>query len=135
MAEPTSAVVSGGLLLGVAVPGYLAGLDPSVIIASFAGAAVFMATAIDFPVWQRIILFLVSIALGVFGADVAAKILTVVLSVPLRDVTIPQSFGAAITSASAVRVLMSFSKPSRDGESIWSRFWFKKRDSNNEGEE
>ncbi|WP_140918197.1 putative holin [Limnobaculum xujianqingii] len=129
MADPigTSTTATASVLTGATLAGLLSGIDPGVIIAAFAGSVIFVLSAIDFPLWQRAFLFFVSMALGIYGADFVAHIISTILSVPLRSqITVSAPVGAAVSSASSVRILMVFSKKPNEGESIWDRFRFKK---------
>ena len=52
------------------------GLDAGSVIAAFAGAVIFVLSAVDFPIWKRLLLFLVSVVVGVQVAGFTALALS-----------------------------------------------------------
>jgi hypothetical protein len=122
MTEPlTGTGAATAAVTGVTLVGLVSGLDAGSVIAAFAGAVIFVLSAIDFPIWKRLLLFLVSIVVGVLAAGFTALALTSLISIVSAKVEVDRSVGALIASAAAVRVLMLFTaKPSNDS-SIFDR--------------
>ncbi|EPN2807287.1 putative holin [Serratia marcescens] len=125
MAEPLtiSTGVATGTVTGIAVVGMVPGADPGVMIGAFAGAVIFVLSAADFPLWKRAMLFVVSMLVGMYAAELSASIVASLLTTLLREsITVQKPVGAVLAAAAAVRILMMFSaRPSSNG-SIFDRF-------------
>lgn len=125
MAEPLtiSTGVATGTVTGIAIVGTVPGADPGVMIGAFAGAVIFVLSAADFPLWKRAMLFVVSMLVGMFAAELTATVVTSLLTTLLREpIAVQKPVGAVLAAAAAVRVLMMFSaKPNSNG-SIFDRF-------------
>jgi hypothetical protein len=125
MAEPLtiSTGVATSAVTGIAIAGMVPGADPGVMIGAFAGAVIFVLSAADFPLWKRAMLFVVSMLVGMFAAELAATVVTSLLSTLLREpIAVQKPVGAVMAAAAAVRVLMMLSaKPNSTG-SIFDRF-------------
>lgn len=89
--------------------------DPDIIIGAFAGSIIFVASAIDFVIWVRVMLFTASIFIGITTSAFTAQVLSLIISKFLSaNIQVPPALGAAISSAAAVRLLMYLSmKPKR----------------------
>ncbi|ECW0828574.1 TPA: putative holin [Salmonella enterica] len=84
-------------------------VDNEVLISSFCGAIIFIAMAVDFTITCRITFFSISIIIGVVLSGFVANILAVLLSNLLHiNIDVPNSVGAMISAAGAVRLLMFF---------------------------
>lgn len=84
--------------------------DPDIIIGAFAGSVVFVASAVDFMFWTRLMLFTASIFIGVTTSSFTAQVLSLVINKILSaDLQVPPALGAAISAAAAVRLLMYLS--------------------------
>lgn len=107
---------------GVTVVSLLPGLDPGVVIGAFAGAVIFVLSAADFPIWQRVFLFCASVVTGIYGAGLAASVVSSLLSTLLgSSISAGAPVGATLAAAGAVRVLMMFSARPRSPGSIFDR--------------
>lgn len=102
MSEPLSssgAVVVTGVL-GVA--SLLPIVNDGTLFAAFAGAVVFVLSARDYRWPERLIYLVVSVIAGVLCAHLAAGIIDALLP---SEVVVPDSAGALVCSAVAVRLL------------------------------
>ena len=107
MSEPISSNGAATLMAtGVTLAGMLSGMDDGVLIGAFAGAVIFVLSAIEFSLFKKIMLFGVSFLAGVVAGGFVAAIITAVtpISVEAKD-----SVGALIASAISVRLLMTIS--------------------------
>lgn len=122
MPEPVSSTASStALLSGVTIAGILSGFEPGILIAAFAGAVIFVLSADDFSLWEKALLFIVSIVFGISAAHLAASIASSILSTILQDkIIVASPIGALLASAAAVRVLMLFSAKT-EGKSLIDR--------------
>ncbi|MFP2241375.1 putative holin [Pseudescherichia vulneris] len=83
------------------------GVDPRIIVAAFAGSIVFVVSAQEFTFCNKILLFSVSLLIGIYSADFASTLLATALSATFGTVfLVPPQVGATLSSASAVRILM-----------------------------
>lgn len=124
MPEPVSSTAtSTALLSGVTLAGILTGFEPGILIAAFAGAVIFVLSADDFSLWEKALLFIVSIVVGLSAAHLTASIASSVLSTVLQDkIVVAPPVGALLASAAAVRVLMLFSAKT-EGKSLIDRLF------------
>ncbi|RTY53654.1 hypothetical protein EKL29_21285 [Pantoea sp. YU22] len=124
MTEPITGTTAATLAVtGVTFVGLLSGLDAGVLIGAFAGSVVFVLTADDLERWKRVLLFMVSVVAGVIGADMLAKLVSVLVSIWLpTTVEVNPAVGALIASAVSVRVLMKLTAKPQDGGSFLDRF-------------
>lgn len=84
--------------------------DPDIIIGAFAGSIVFVASAVDFMFWTRLMLFTASIFIGITTSSFSSQVLSLVINKILSaDLQVPPALGAAISAAAAVRLLMYLS--------------------------
>lgn len=122
MPEPiSSTATSTALLGGVTLAGILSGFEPGILIAAFAGAVIFVLSADDFSLWEKALLFIVSIVVGLSAAHLAATITASLLSTALQEkIEVAPPIGALLASAAAVRVLMLFSAKT-EGKSLIDR--------------
>ncbi|WP_413722412.1 putative holin [Sodalis sp. RH23] len=106
MSEPVSATAVVTTGAGVATLGWFSGLDPAVVIGSFAGAVFFVTSAADLTVPKRLGFFIVSLVFGVLACRPASEIITTVLLLHTR---LPDSIGALVAGAMAIKILMASS--------------------------
>lgn len=85
--------------------------DIAIATGAFCGAMVFLVGAVDYGVWSRGILFIVSFLIGIGAADFSSKALTLIINF---NINIEPSLGAVFSSAFAVRILMLFSGQMND---------------------
>ncbi len=109
-----STIISGASLVGIAH-----GLDAGCMIGAFSGAVVFVISALDFPIFKRWLLFLVSFLTGIVASNFTAALISIVIP---QGVTVDKSVGALIASASAVRLLMMLAAKTNDQTSLLDRF-------------
>lgn len=120
MAEPISGTTAASVAVtGVTLVGLLSGINAGEAIAASAGAVVFLISATDFPIWKRMLLFFVSIAVGYFASGFAAALLSTILP---SSISVEKPIGALVASASAVRVLMLFAAKPAGQSSLLDRF-------------
>lgn len=115
-----------GLVLGVAsgilTAGILVGLDSGTTISAFAGAVVFVLSAVDFAIPKRLLLFITSFALGLVASEFTSSVLALILSAVLQgQIQVDRPIGAAVAAAASVRVLMMFTAKSKQ-VSLLDRF-------------
>lgn len=124
MPEPVSSTASStALLSGVTIAGILSGFEPGILIAAFAGAVIFVLSADDFSLWEKALLFIVSIVVGISAAHLAASIASSILTTTLQDkIDVAPPVGALLASAAAVRFLMLFSAKT-EGKSLIDRLF------------
>ncbi|EOV0986254.1 putative holin, partial [Edwardsiella piscicida] len=79
------------------------GADAGVVIAAFAGAVVFVLSAVEFPAWKRIAFGFVSFLMGVIAAGFTASIIDWFLP---DQVVVDKPIGALVASACVIWVLM-----------------------------
>jgi uncharacterized membrane protein HdeD (DUF308 family) len=66
MTEPATAVAAAAASVGLAA--MLPGVDGNALIGAFAGAALFVVSSKELPIWRRLVYLAVSIALGYLAA-------------------------------------------------------------------
>lgn len=81
----------------------LPGIDTSLVLGAFAGAAVFVMSASDLAPLKKIGFFLVSFLAGYVAAGFVAEIIAVPL---FNRIQVPTGVGALIASAVAVKALL-----------------------------
>lgn len=107
---------------GVTAASLIAGLDPGTTISAFAGAVVFVLSAVDVPIPKRLLLFVTSFALGLVASEFTSSVLVFILSVLLPGpMQVDRPIDAAVAAAASVRVLMMFTAKSVTG-SVFDRF-------------
>lgn len=107
MADPfTSSGFAYATVGGVAFLGLFAGQDPGVLTAALSGALIFTISAKEWSPLGRICLFWVSMVAGVVAAPFVASMISAFTP---DGVNAPNSLGALISSAIAVRLLMAAS--------------------------
>lgn len=118
MTEPiTGTGIATAAVTGVTLVSLFGPLDGPTVIGAFAGAAIFVASAVDFRIWWRLFLGALSFAAGLVCAPFTASLIAAVLP-QATEVDLP--IGALVASAAVVRVLMGIS--GKDGPSLLSRF-------------
>lgn len=118
MPEPLTGTAAAGVAVtGVTLVSLFGPLDGPTVIGAFAGAAIFVAMAVDLRIWWRLFLGGLSFAIGLIAAPFTADLIGKLLP-HSKDIDLP--IGALVASAVAVRVLMWIS--SKDGPSLLSRF-------------
>ncbi|MGL3099480.1 putative holin [Enterobacter asburiae] len=129
MPEPVSSTASSTVMLsGVTIAGILSGVEPGILIAAFAGAIIFVLSADDFSLWEKGLLFFVSIVVGLSAAHLAASITSSLLSTVLQDkIDVAPPIGALLAAAAAVRFLMLLSAKT-EGKSLIDRLLNRGRD-------
>ncbi|EOV3348746.1 phage holin family protein [Edwardsiella piscicida] len=104
MSDPLTGTGSAaGALAGVTFVGIFSGADAGVVIAAFAGAVVFVLSAVEFPAWKRIAFGFVSFMMGVIAAGFTASIIDWFLP---DQVVVDKPIGALVASACVIWVLM-----------------------------
>ncbi|MGA5657828.1 putative holin [Rahnella contaminans] len=106
-------------LIGSSIVGVVSGLDSGCLLGAFSGAIAFVVSAADFYVWQRWLLFGVSFFTGIVSAEFTSSLLTTLLP---HGLVIDNAFGALISSASSVRILMMLTAKPSDQRSLFDRF-------------
>lgn len=120
MTEPlTGTGAATAAVTGVTLVGLVSGLDAGSVIAAFAGAVIFVLSAVDFPIWKRLLLFAASIVIGVVASGFAAELMTSLIP---GKIVVDKSVGALLASAAAVRVLMLLAVKPSDQTSLLDRF-------------
>lgn len=129
MPEPVSSTASSTVMLsGVTIAGILSGVEPGILIAAFAGAIIFVLSADDFSLWEKGLLFFVSIVVGLSASHLAASIASSLLSTVLQDkIDVAPPIGALLAAAAAVRFLMLLSAKT-EGKSLIDRLLNRGRD-------
>lgn len=109
MNEPVSATtMTAGSITGATIISYVSGIPVPVIIASFAGAVVYVLSNSDIPIFKRLCFFMVSFFVGILGADYATRIIEGLTSTFLqKPVVVDISIGAFIASAVAIKLTLS----------------------------
>ena len=102
MSEPISTsgamAVTGALGLASLLPV----VDPGTLFGAFAGAVVFVLSARDYRLLERLLYLAVSVVAGVLCAHLVASLIDAALP---QQISVPDSAGALVCSAVAVRVL------------------------------
>ncbi|WP_208952191.1 putative holin [Rahnella sp. ChDrAdgB13] len=118
MTEPiTGTGLATAGVAGVTLVSIFGPLDGPTVIGAFAGAAIFVACAVDFQIWWRMFLGALSFAAGLVAAPFTASLLAAVLP---QTTAVDLPIGALVASAAAVRILMGIS--GKDGPSLLSLF-------------
>lgn len=81
-ASITVSGVTQGLTFG-AIAAFLAGLPPEVALGSFAGAVIFVTSAVEYPIRRRVFLSMVSLFCGlIFFKPIAAVLIGIASIIP-----------------------------------------------------
>lgn len=104
MPEPVSTSgMATPLLMSATFVGLWSGADAGVVIGAFAGAVVFVLSAAEFPVWKRLLFFIVSFVMGILGAGFTASIIDAFLP---DQVVVDKPIGALVAAASVISLLL-----------------------------
>ncbi|WP_197063160.1 putative holin [Rahnella aquatilis] len=77
------------------------------LLSAFAGSVVFIFSSSDYGPYKRVILFSISMIIGVNAADFTASLITDLISLMFGvNIFTPDSLGATLSSALAVRILI-----------------------------
>ncbi|MFI8418120.1 putative holin [Serratia sp. NPDC078593] len=120
MPEPLAASTSAAtyMLGGITIASLFAGGDTGVIIGSFSGAVIYVLSASDLSIWQRLLSFLASFLIG---GQCAGFVTDVINYATPEVIQAERPLGAVVASAIAVRLFMYISKQSENPGQ-----WFKK---------
>lgn len=119
MSEPISTGAIATAVTGVTFIGLFSGLDPSVVIGAFAGAAVFVLSATDFPILKKIWIFALSFISGLVSAGFFADLLESLLSfLPGKHIEVDDTIGALVAGAVVIRLLMLLIAKSSDPDAL-----------------
>ncbi|MBE5250959.1 phage holin family protein [Enterobacteriaceae bacterium YMB-R22] len=120
MPEPLTTGTSAATYMigGITIASLFAGGDTGVIIGAFSGAVIYVLSASDLSIWQRLLSFLASFLIG---GQTAGFVTDVINYVTPEVIHAERPLGAVVASAIAVRVFMYISKQSENPGQ-----WFKK---------
>lgn len=120
MPEPltTGSGAATYLLGGVTIASLLAGGKTGIVIGAFAGSVIYVLSASELSVLQRMLSFLASFLIG---GQTAGFVTDVINYVTPEVIHAERPLGAVVASAIAVRVFMYISKQSEDPGK-----WFKR---------
>lgn len=86
---------------------FLTHQPPEVVLGAFTGAIVFLLGATNKPKWQWLLLFSVSLMVGLLGASTVASLGQAALNlIRLPDVVFPQGLSAMLSAACVVNVVI-----------------------------
>ena len=68
MTEPTTASATLALATGVSLASLMPGVDGNALVGAFAGATLFVVSAKNLPMWQRMVYLAISMAMGYVSA-------------------------------------------------------------------
>lgn len=103
MAEPASTTVATAAVTGASLLALFPGLDASVVLGSFAGAAVFVMSSNELGTLKK----LAFLALAFFAGLIAAPMASALLATVLPDrVQVSAGVGALLASALVIKVLI-----------------------------
>ncbi len=102
MNEPLNGTSASALVFGAGLLNLVFTQDPAVVMCAFFGAVVFVLSAKESSRLERVIFLLVSISVGVVGAEFGARVLSDLLPGAYQ---VPPSIAALGVSTVAVRMM------------------------------